>query len=52
MPIIDDPSQSYAGVEYVALYPTIKEEKAKSGKMNLYVVRDDEYVYLSRAIGK
>jgi len=28
------------------------EEKAKDGTMNLYVVIDGEYVYLSKAIGK
>jgi hypothetical protein len=52
MPIIDDPSQSYTGVEYVGLYPNVTEEKAKDGTMNLYVVIDGEYVYLSKAIGK
>jgi hypothetical protein len=50
MPIIDDPLQSYTGVEYVSLYPNVTEEQAKNGNMNLYVVIDDQYVWLSRAI--
>jgi len=52
MPIIDDPSQSYTGVEYVGLYPIVTEEEAKNGNMNLYVVLDGEYVHLKKAIGK
>lgn len=52
MPIVDDPSESYTGVEYVGLYPVITEEQAKNGNMNLYVIMNDEYVYLNRAIGK
>ena len=52
MPIIDDPSQSYAGVEYVGLYPIVTEEEAKNGNINLYVFLNGEYVHLNKAIGK
>lgn len=52
MPIINDPSQSFTGVEYVGLYSIVTEEKARDGTINLYVAIDGDYVYLSRAIGK
>jgi hypothetical protein len=50
MPIIDDASQSYTGVEYVGLYPIVTEERARDETMNLYVVTDNDYVWLSTAI--
>jgi hypothetical protein len=50
MPIIDEPSQSYTGVEYVGLYSMITEEEATDGTMNLYVVTNNGYVWLSTAI--
>jgi len=52
MPIVDDSSESYTGVEYVGLYPTVTEERARDQTMNLYVDIDGDYVYLSKAIGK
>ena len=50
MPIVDDPSQPYFGVEYVGLYPIVTEERARNGKMNLYVFIESDYVYLNTAI--
>lgn len=50
MPIIDEPSQSYVGIEYVGLYPIIREEKAKNGEINLYVFAGGTYFHLRKVI--
>jgi hypothetical protein len=52
MPLVDDESEGFEGVEYVGLYHKIVEEKANDGTMCLYVKKGPkEYVYLGTAGG-
>jgi hypothetical protein len=50
MPLVDDESEGFKGVEYVGLYEKIVELQAKNGKMYLYVDKPAEYVYLGHVI--
>jgi TIR domain len=51
MPLVDDESEGFKGVEYVGLYHKIVEEEAQDGTKCLYVKKGSEdYVYLGKVI--